>query len=108
VPARAIASTGAMPAGGESGSTSRLVSSRLRTRRGWWTASSCATAPPLSLATMSAAATPSLSSSATSIASWASGASDWSALATGFAHASHMARCLRRLLGATPTQLRGR
>lgn len=30
------------------------------------------------------------------------------ALATGFAHASHMARCMRRLLGVTPTQLRGR
>lgn len=28
------------------------------------------------------------------------------ALETGFAHASHMARCMRRLLGVTPAQVR--
>lgn len=28
------------------------------------------------------------------------------ALASGFAHQSHMARCMRRILGVTPTQLR--
>jgi len=28
------------------------------------------------------------------------------ALASGFAHQSHMARCMRRVLGVNPTQLR--
>jgi len=30
------------------------------------------------------------------------------ALETGFAHPSHMARCMRRVLGVTPSQVRGR